>query len=253
MHWPEPKQLGRYQDYFMTVRELVIFQRRSELAAVKAEAGRPVLVAMDALKQTMFGWLIGDAFFAQAHGMEFRNILLASGSIDAGEMLSWPELDALIAPADYTARSCGFGWESEGIADSLVLRGKTILIEDDARSWATDERHTQGAWRNVAECRAGLARNLVLAASRGHIPYWMNVGGGYFDDPDVLRVVAEQIPLRRTLLTRPLAHTEHAIAMIIDDESPLDEDFTSTSNSWRCCASAPTSSHSRGCRTAYTC
>ncbi|HUS47937.1 MAG TPA: hypothetical protein VM098_07450, partial [Phycisphaerae bacterium] len=34
-------------------------------------------------------------------------------------------------------------------------------------------------------------------------------------------------PVRRTLLTRPLVHTEHAIAMIIDDASPLDEDFTS--------------------------
>jgi len=70
-------------------------------------------------------------------------------------------------------------------------------------------------------------RNLAIAASRGHIPYWMNVGAGFFDDPDVLKIVAEQAPVRRKLLTRPLAHTEHAIAMIIDDASPLDEDFTS--------------------------
>jgi len=227
LHWPDPSLTGRYRDYFLAVRRMLFFQRRTELRAIREAASRPVLTATDALKQPMLGWLIEDAFEAKARGMEYRNILLASGSIGVGPLLDAPELDALITPADYTARSVGFGWESEGIADSLRLRGKMILIEDDARSWATDERGTQGAWRSVAECRAGLLRNLAVAASRGHLPYWMNVGQGYFDDPEVLRIVKEQIPLRKLLLTRPWEETEHAIAMIIDDESPLDEDFTS--------------------------
>ena len=225
MHWPDPPELRRYGDYFRTVREMLWYQRRTELAAVKEVSSLPV--GTDALKQPMLGWLIRDAFEARALGMGYRNLLAASGSIDVGAMLDMPELDFLVTPADYTARSAGFGWEPEGIGDSLVLRGKTIFVEDDARSWATDERTTQGAWRNVDECRAGLMRNLGLAASRGHVPYWMNVGRGYFDDPDVLKVVAEQVPVRRRLLTAPHAHTEHAIAMILDDESPLDEDLTS--------------------------
>jgi len=226
MHWPEPAALRRYQDYFLAHRELLWMQRKAELGAVKETARRPIFTATDALKQPMFGWLHNDAFDAKAYGMPWRNVLLASGSIDVGPMLDMPELDALITPADYTARSVGFGWEPEGIGDSLVLRGKTIFVEDDARSWATAERETQGAWRTPEECRAGLMRNLALAASRGHIPYWMNVGGGYFDDPVVLRIVAEQVPVRERLLSRPLVETEHAIAMIIDDESPLHEDFT---------------------------
>ena len=228
LHWPEPAALRRYQDYFLLQRELQLYQRRTELAAVRAEiAGRKrVITATDAWKEPMLGWLHNDAFHGTAFGMEWRNVLLASGCFDAAEALDMPELDALITPADYTARSNGLGWEPEGIGDSLVLRGKTILVEDDARSWATDERRTHGAWRTVDECRAGLLRNLAIAASRGHLPYWMNVGGGYFDDPDVLRVIAQQVPVRRRLLTSPHAHTEHAIAMIIDDASPLDEDFT---------------------------
>jgi len=226
MHWPEPTELRRYQDYFRVHRELLWMQRKAELGAVKEAASRPAFATTDALKQPMFGWLHNDAFDAKAFGMPWRNILLASGSIDVGPMLDMPELDALITPADYTARSVGFGWEPEGIGDSLVLRGKTIFVEDDARSWATAERETQGAWRTPEECRAGLMRNLVLAASRGHIPYWMNVGGGYFDDPVVLQVVAEQEPVRERLLSRPHVETGHAIAMIIDDESPLHEDFT---------------------------
>lgn len=226
LHWPHPHETRRYQDYFLSMREMLFFQRRAELAAVKETATRPTFVGTDALKQPMLGWLIRDAFESLGLGMAYRNFLLGSGSIGVAPLLDSPELDVLITPADYTARSVGFGWESEGIADSLVLRSKTILIEDDARSWATNEADSQGAWRTVAECRAGLMRNLVLAASRGHSLYWMNVGRGFFDDPDVLKVIAEQIPVRRTLLTRPQVHTEHAIAMLIDDESPLDEDFT---------------------------
>ena len=226
-HWPDPRALRRYQDYFAVMRRMLILQRHTELAAIKAAASWPVLAATDALKQPMFGWLIRDAFKAEAQGMAYRNILLASGSIGVGELLDDPALDGLITPADYTARSVGFGWEPEGIGDSLVLRGKTIFVEDDARSWATNERITQGAWRNVAECRAGLMRNLALAASRGHFPYWMNVGGGYFDDPEVLKEVAAQIPTRRRVLSRPYQPTEHVLALLIDDESPLDENFTS--------------------------
>ncbi len=226
MHWPDPNQTARYRDYFRTVRRMLWHQRRTELAAVHDAATRPTAVGTDALKQPMLGWLIRDAFEAAGEGMDYRNILAASGSIDVGAMLDMPELDFLVTPADYTARSVGFGWEPEGIGDSLVLRGKTIFVEDDARSWATWERRTQGAWRTLAECRAGLARNAALAATRGHIPYWMNVGQGYFDDPNVLRAVAENVPLRRRLLTAPHEHTEHAIAMILDDTGPLEEDFT---------------------------
>lgn len=225
MQWPAPRQTQRYRDYFLSMRRNLFRQRTMEMRAVHEAADRPVIVGTDAFKQPMMGWLIQDAFHAAGHGNEWRNFQLSS--VGVGAMLGRPELDALITPADYTARSCGFGWDGEGIADSLVLRGKTLFIEDDARSWATSPgRETQGAWRNPQEARAGLMRNLAIGASRGLIPYWMNVGRGFFDDPEVLEVCEEQIPVRRKLLTRPFERTEHAVAMIIDDMSPLYEDFT---------------------------
>lgn len=228
-HWPEPAQTQRYRDYFLTVRGLIWLQRKTEMGAVRDAASRPTVVATDAFKQPMIGWLIQDAFNAGAQGMAFRNILLASGSIDVGPILDMPELDALITPADYTARSCGFGFYAEGIEDSLVLRRKTTIIEDDARSWATDQLDTQGAWRTAEEARAGLLRNLVLSSSRGLFPYWMSVGRGSFfaDSDEMLKIVRQQLPLRAALLSRRREPTEHAIAMLIDDSSPLEEDFTS--------------------------
>ncbi len=226
MHWPEPSATRRYRDYFELKRELLFMQRRLETGAVRETATRPAIIGMDALKQPMSGWLIEDAFEGAGHGMAYRNILLASGSIGVAPLLDDPAIDALVTPADYTARAVGFGWEPEGIGDSLVLRGKTIWVEDDARSWVTGERGTQGAWRRLAECRAGLLRNLAVGASRGFLPYWMNVGQGYFDDPDILAVISDLLPVRQRLLNRDRTETEHAIAMILDDESPLDENFT---------------------------
>ncbi|MFP4026937.1 MAG: hypothetical protein ACLFWL_04030 [Candidatus Brocadiia bacterium] len=225
MQWPEPSRTVRYRDYFLSMRANLIRQTAGELRATRQASDRPVLVGTDAFKQPMSGWLIEDAFHAAGHGNDWRNVLI--NSTDAAEMLDRPELDVLVTPADYTARSCGFGWDGEGIGDSLVLRSKTLLIEDDARSWASSPgRQTQGAWRNPREARAGLTRNLVIAASRGLIPYWMNVGKGFFDDPELLRILKKQMPLRRKLLTRKLERTEHAVAMIIDDTSPLYSDFT---------------------------
>jgi len=228
-HWPEPHAQKRYHDYFECYSKMLEFQQESLLSAIQQSASQSSFNAMDALKQPMFGWLIVDAFNGSNLGMEYQNILLGSGSIGVGRILDNPAINALVTPADYTARSCGFGWEPEGIGDAMVLRGKTILIEDDARSWAaTYEKGTQGAWRNEQECRAGLMRNLAISASRGFIPYWMNVGAGngYFNDPVVMKVIKEQVPVRQELLTMPLKPTEHAIAMIIDDQSPLEEDFT---------------------------
>jgi len=227
LHWPKPEQTRRYRDYFELQRKVLRTWLERQLSAIRLAAKRPVIVASDSLKQPMLGWQIQDAFFAAARGPTFANMHLASGSIGVGPLLDNAAFDVLLTPADYTARSVGFGFEPEGLSDSLVLRGKSILVEDDARSWATNERTTQGAWRNPAEARAGLLRNFGAAASRGLFPYWMNVGRGFFDDPKILALVAEQVPLRATIAARPLRHTEHAIALIIDDESPMDEDFTS--------------------------
>jgi len=85
MHWPEPAALRRYQDCFILERELQLFQRRNELAAVREAAGRPVVIATDACKESMLGWLHNDAFHGSALGMPYRNVLLASGCFDAAD------------------------------------------------------------------------------------------------------------------------------------------------------------------------
>jgi hypothetical protein len=113
-----------------------------------------------------------------------------------------------------------------------VLRGKTLFIENDVRTFLTGElpdgRFALGTFSDIAQVRAGLLRNTSLALSRGFLPYWTdicNAGSFYGSEP-----VQQEIRRDKTLLENgerwPHRETEHAIAVIIDDESPLYENFT---------------------------
>lgn len=228
MTWPKPQKTQRYRDYFLLQQDLLrnAFDRMAK--AVKAAATQPTFVGIDAVKQPLTGWLISDAFSGTGLGMDFPHLLLAAGSTNAATILDLPSIDGFMTPADYTARSTGWGFELEGIADSIILRDKFIYAEDDARSWHKKySRTTQGAWRNAQEARAGLLRNLAMCASRGLSHYWTNAGDGYFDGDETMEIVHELLPAARVALSVPAAPTEHAIAMILDDEGSLDSDFTS--------------------------
>jgi len=44
--------------------------------------------------------------------------------VDVGDLLDDDGWQIVITPSDYTARSVGYGWESEGVNDSLPLRAR---------------------------------------------------------------------------------------------------------------------------------
>ncbi|HEY3415918.1 MAG TPA: beta-galactosidase, partial [Armatimonadota bacterium] len=221
-HWVGGEQLRRYRDYWELQQTLFIHWYRTLIRTVVAAlAARPVVFGIDMAKQPMLGWQHNLSFSGVGPSAEFLNMFTGTGSIDTAELLDEPGLDMLCTPADYTARTMGYGWEPEGIADSLHLRGKAMLVENDARSFNPgQEDHTLGAFRNPAEVKAGLLRNAAWSLTRGHFDYWMIAGGQYFHHPEVqeqgIRTVA---PLLDAAHNWPHKKTEHAIAMIIDDAS----------------------------------
>ena len=125
-------------------------------AARAATAARPVLLGIDALKQPMLGWLLNQAFGRTDRISDpmndFPEMTLATGGIDVGDLLDEPGWDIVITPSDYTARSVGYAWESEGVNDSLRLRGKVMFVENDARTWMGGEAETLGAFLTPARC-----------------------------------------------------------------------------------------------------
>lgn len=229
-HWVEGTELRRMRDYLLLQRELFIHWYKTAIRRSKAVLmNRPVIFGVDMVKQTLLGWQHNLSFYGHGPGSEYPNIIAATGTIDVGEIMDEPGLDTLITPGDYTARTVGYCWESEGSADSMRIRGKTIYVENDSRTFNPgQEDNTLGTFKTPEELKAGLLRNAAWSLSRGQMDYWAIAGGKYFHNREVQE---KGIRVVKTLSDRapytPYSETEHAIAMIIDDTSPLYENGTS--------------------------
>lgn len=230
-HWVQGLQLRRFRDFFELQRELSVGWYRSIIrATVALRSARPSLFGIDMAKQHLLGWQHNLFFNNEGPGPESLEMFNASGSIGFGELLDEPGLDMLLTPADYTARHVGYGWEPEGIADALRIRGKAILIENDSRTFCTtgNEHRTAGAFRNIREVRAGFLRNCAWILTRGGYDEWGTGGGGYYDHPEVqAHGIRPCVKLMESARDWPHRETEHALAMIVDDFSPWEENGTS--------------------------
>lgn len=232
LHWPDPARVQRERDFFEL--QAALFRRcfRGIMGTLRdATIARPVLLGIDALKQPMLGWLLNQAFGRQDWITDpmgdYPEMTLPSGAVDVGDLLDEEGWDIVVTPSDYTARSVGYGWESEGVSDSLRLRGKAMLVENDSRTWMGRESETLGAFLTTEEVRAGLLRNTAWALTRGHWHYWMNVGTSYFHDPKIHEVaVSQERPILDASGKWAHRETEHAICMVIDDSSPRHENGT---------------------------
>lgn len=229
-HWVEHCNAARERDYCLFMRDTFLRWSRTILSAIKdtaAEFGRSRLAGLDIVKQHQIGWQILSSFDGIGDGQSFASMFPLSGSIGMRELIDDDLLDTVWNPADYYARTLGFAYESEGLTDSFVIRGKTAMVENDARCYVGIGVKDQGAFRTPAEVEAGLLRNAALTLSRGAQSYWCNVGSSYFHDPKIHKTISRITPMLDALNEAPHRETEHAIAMVVDDESPLYEDFTS--------------------------
>jgi len=129
-------------------------------------------------------------------------------------------------------RQMGGGYEPEGPIDSWVLRGKLFLGENDYRTYNCSENFSYGYARDDAEAAAALWRTAAGDIARGAQSYWMDVTsfpppkGGYFRSDSIMKIIESIVPVMRRS-----QEWEHAdvpgIAMIVDDRSALEEDFSS--------------------------
>jgi len=229
-HWVEEANAIAEQDYCRFMRAAFYAKFRTIAHALKdACAGMGVerIVGFDITKQPLLGWPIMSNFDGVGDPNNFPNILLLSGSWGVGDLLDDPAIDVIFTPADYTARTVGFAYEAEGLSDSLLLRGKSMIIENDARTFVGQGSQEQGAFRTDAEVEAGLLRNAALTLSRGIQSYWCNVGSSYFHDARIHRTIAKLTPMLNRLNQSPHRETRDAIALVLDDESMLQENLTS--------------------------
>jgi hypothetical protein len=243
MHWPSPDKVQREKDYFLLQKELFHrFWSRVFTAMQEATAGRPVIRGYDVLKQHMQGWMHNAGFDGNQTAStldDYNSIMLASGAIGGAPLLDHPGLDYLWNPGMYFNRALGYAWESEGLSDAMLLRGKVNYMEADMRTWVLRDSAGKpppvrkpildaGVFMTPAEMTAGFDRTLAWALSRNQMYYFASVSGGnwWFHDPLVLKLIARENRIIEASTRTPWADTRDAICLVIDDEASLYEDFS---------------------------
>jgi hypothetical protein len=243
LHWPDPVKVRRERDYFLFQKALFHRYCTTMFAAMQeATAGRPVLKTYDILKQPMQGWTLEPEFFGtwrRETSADYGHLLLATGSIGVGPLLDHPGMDMLQTPGIYYNRAVGYAWESEGLNDSLVLRGKLNFMEADMRTWVLANERGEplppknipdaGTFLTPEQMKAGFDRTLAWALSRNQMFYYMSVTNWnrWYHDPVILGKIEEQRRVVEASADWPWRETTDAICLVVDDESPLHEDFSS--------------------------
>jgi hypothetical protein len=195
------------------------------VATLRHEAGAGKLCGIDALKGNMAGWMCVPTFAGQQWKEHFGDWMLATGTTGMAEMIDWPEVDLVATPHDYRQRWVGFGFDPEGVGDSVQLHGKVMLVEEDQRSYANDERGLFGSLEPGQE-PAVLLRNAAASASKAHQAYPMDVCVGYFESEAIQKVLQRRAAMEAELLARPRADVP-SVVMLADDRAGYYTDFSS--------------------------
>jgi hypothetical protein len=223
LHWPDPGTTGAERDYCWYMRELTERNFRTLCTAIKRVAPNK-LAGLDAFKQSMLGWPLP----CMRHGdYETFNTAMhpVSGAFDMARLLDLPELDAVATPHQYSKRGMGFGYEGEGIGDSVVLHGKLMLMEEDQRTFCEHEGHKYDYLADMTEAHAGFWRNFASSVTRGYLTYPMDVcGPSYFMDDGIQAILGRRRAVQEAALG--WAHRDvPSVVMVLSDTDMLAEDF----------------------------
>lgn len=221
LYWQPAQQNQGLRDYLELQRDLWHERFRQICAAMEDGVDRRVVFLYDALKQTQQGWNLG-AFFHEkiSWSPAYAEVMAGSGHISVAPLLDTPGCDGLMTPLDYQARGIGGVCEAEGIADSVVLRGKYYFAEMDQRTVPLGEID-YGTPRNDREFAALTWRNFATAWTRGFNAYLFDIGGGFYDTDARHDIIGRQIEMIKDSLYWPHENMP-GIAMIIDDTAVLE-------------------------------
>jgi hypothetical protein len=223
LYWQSAKDNQPLRDYLLLCRELFHDGSRRMQAAMRSATQREPFFVHDAMKQTMAGWNIPGFFERRASWLlAYPEANAGSGAMDVAELFDDAGFDGLVTPHDYQARGLGGVFEPEGVADSMVLRGKLFLAEMDTRTYTGgDPPDDYGKARDIREFSAITWRNVATALTRGFHFYWMDLHTDWFGDEAMHEVVSRQVQVVKDSVNWP-HETLPGIAVILDDSAPLE-------------------------------
>ena len=227
LYIPEAKHVQRERDYFAC--QTPLFRRYLQAAIDALRGAAPNrIIGIDACKGNMLGWMTHPIFSGSHWKQHYGDQFLATGTTGMAELLDLPGLDLIATPHDYRSRWVGNGYDPEGIGDSIQLHGKVMMVEEDARSYANNERGLFGSIEPGEE-EAILFRNLAASISKNQQTYPMDVCVGYFESDKIQSVLKKRVAIERHFLHVP-RHDVPSVVMVVDDRASIDTDFSAEYN-----------------------
>jgi hypothetical protein len=115
-----------------------------------------------------------------------------AGHLALTEAWDCPEVDFFTSPSHYSFRELDPGYSTfMSLTDSIKLHGKVWFDENDYRTFLTPGPLPQWGKRETFEESAALQdRELGNVLSQGCGMWWFDMGGGWYDDPRMLEVIA---------------------------------------------------------------
>ncbi|MGB9688716.1 beta-galactosidase [Thermogutta sp.] len=159
-----------------------------------------------------------------------RNGPATSGHYGLEKVLQSPDIDILCSPISYWDRGLGGSAPAMSAAESVMRAGKLWLFEDDTRTYLAKDSRFPG-WIDgadtLADSQSLLLRNTAEVALRHFGTWWMDLGAtGWFDDPQLWKVMRSLQPLDQAMLTRGPPFTPD-VAAVVDEKSIMHAAFGS--------------------------
>lgn len=154
------------------------------------------------VRQATAGHALVGTYYAYltAHGINQQD----SGHLAARRVFDSPDIDFLMSPPNYWYRKPGEACTFMSATDSFRLRGKLWLDESDHRTHLTDPSAGYGRAKDLGETLGVLWREVAETLTKRAAVSWLDMGGGWFSDPNILaamgqarRIMQESLPGRK--------------------------------------------------------
>ncbi|MEI7835093.1 MAG: hypothetical protein WCK05_01625, partial [Planctomycetota bacterium] len=175
-------------------------------------------VAKDALREAGRTKIV-----AAFYGYHFWFSRFTTGYHDSGHhalarVLACPHVDAICAPGNYQDRHPGAMFSSQLIAGSVRLHGKLFYNEDDTRTFLTEPKAAWGRCPDLAGTVGVLERNVCGALTGGGTNWWMDQGGGWYHDAELMAAIGRMQRLAEGLLEGDRS-SRAQVAVIVSQET----------------------------------
>ncbi|MGQ9731847.1 MAG: beta-galactosidase [Candidatus Zipacnadales bacterium] len=171
-----------------------------------------------AAKEITGGRTLCGAFYGYWHGVPPQT---QGGHLEIARLLRSPHIDYFAAPYDYGHRLIGDDGRGRALCDAFPLAGKVHMIEADTRTHL-HPLNEHGRVGTREESIAAIRREVATALLHGSALWWCDFGadgsGGWYDDPSLIKEVAQLYQLAEERLRRPLRRTAE-VALICDPQS----------------------------------